>query len=99
MPKQEREALEKWGFALSDFGADDTIVVWPENVESVQVFLALRTQWRVGMNGRTGLDYGVLPEVWRRLRVRRSHRDNVFRDLTVMEHAALLAMREKDDDD
>lgn len=99
MPQHDREALEKWGFGADDFGADDTLLVWPENVESVRVFLAMRTQWRVGMNGRTGLDYGVLPELWRRLRVRRSHRDDVFHDLTVMEHAALIAMREKNDDD
>jgi hypothetical protein len=33
--------------------------VWPENQEVVQLFLRCQTQWRVGMAGVIGLDYGV----------------------------------------
>jgi hypothetical protein len=31
--------------------------VWEENWETVEMFLRLETQWRVGMNGIVGLDY------------------------------------------
>jgi len=51
------------------------------------------TQWRIGMNGPTGLDYNVLfrlmdeakmsPEDWR----------STFDDVRVMESAALESMR------
>ncbi len=59
----------------------------------LSVFVAMSTQWRVGMAGATGLDYGVLPVVMRLAGVRHSERDEVFRDLRIMEDAALTTMR------
>lgn len=70
------------------------MLCWPENRPATLVFLALRTQWRTGMNGPTGLDYSALPEVWRRCKVPPAERDDAFADLQVMEHAALAAMHE-----
>ena len=69
--------------------------VWPENRESVLVFMSLRTQWRSGFNGPTGLDYAVLPEAWRRLKIAPDRRDAVFADLQVLEAAALAAIYEE----
>lgn len=60
----------------------------------MQVFAAMRTQWRVGMSGPTGLDYAALPEVWRRCQVAPHQRNEVFLDLQVLEQAALAAMHE-----
>lgn len=37
--------------------ADSEIRLWPENVDSWVHWLQLQTQWRVGFDGRTGLDY------------------------------------------
>ena len=56
----------------------------------------MSTQWRrAGMAGIcVGLDYSVLPEVWRRAKVPPALRDDVFDDLRVMEEAALGKMRE-----
>jgi hypothetical protein len=34
--------------------------VWPENWEAVRLFIRCQTQWRIGMNGRAGLDYAAL---------------------------------------
>jgi len=34
--------------------------VFPENQAAVEMFCRMATQWRVGMNGRMGLDYRVL---------------------------------------
>lgn len=56
----------------------------------------MRTQWRTGMGGATGLDYSVLPEIWRRLKVPPGDRDDVFSGLQAIEQAALEAMHEKD---
>lgn len=44
------------------------------------------------MSGPTGLDYSALPEIWRRLKVKKKDRDQVFADLQVMELAALSVM-------
>jgi len=70
--------------------------VWPENRQAVIVFMSMQTQWRVGMNGYTGLDYSALPEVWRATKTRRSARTGVFMDLRLIEIAALSAMQPKD---
>ena len=55
----------------------------------LQVFMALQTQWRVGMNGATGLDYAALPAVLDLCAVRRKQRPDVFWALRVMEGEAL----------
>ena len=33
------------------------VYLWPENLEAWQHWQAVRTQWRVGVGGATGLDY------------------------------------------
>jgi hypothetical protein len=53
----------------------------------------MSTQWRTGVNGATGLDYGVLPEMWRRTKTPMKDRDQVFNDLRTLEDAALETMR------
>ena len=60
-------------------------------MHAVNVFVSMLTQWRVaGMDGvRVGLDYGVLPEMWRRCKVPPAERDQVFQDLRLMEDTAL----------
>lgn len=47
------------------------------------------------MGGATGLDYGVLPEIWRRTKTPIEDRDEVFDDLRIMEDAALETMRKQ----
>jgi len=44
------------------------------------------------MNGPTGLDYNALPEIWKRVEVRKKERNRVFADLQEMERAALSVM-------
>lgn len=46
------------------------------------------------MSGPTGLDLASLPEVWRRMRILRDERDDIFQDLLLMQDAALAAMHE-----
>lgn len=66
--------------------------LWPENVLPNDVFLAMGSQWRVGMAGATGLDYGALPAVLKLMRVPKGERIDVFDCLRVMEAAALRVM-------
>jgi len=90
-PGPDEKELATFGLSLEDYG--DTIVeIWPENLPAFEVFRALTTQWRAGMNGPTGLDYNVLPELWRRLDIRKKERNRVFADLQEMERAALSVM-------
>ncbi len=70
------------------------LLVWPDNKQAVRVFLAMRTQWRPGPAGATGLDYSALPEVWRRTQTAPADRDDVFAALQLLEGAALSAMYE-----
>lgn len=88
------------GFTEEDYEADP-VEVWPENLPVVGVFQAMETQWRVGMEGATGLDYNALPTVLRLTRVPRAKWPDVFEDLRTMERAALKEIHgtpEKEDD-
>lgn len=67
---------------------ESAFTVWPENRRPVELFVALRTQWRfAGMGGRTGLDYTAVCSVMdvHGIKDRRSMLDA----LQVMEDAAL----------
>lgn len=60
------------------------------------VWLSIQTQWRVGMQGRDGLDYGSVVVYMRevlRIRVGRRWRE-IWSGVQAMEQAALLAWSE-----
>jgi Phage related hypothetical protein (DUF1799). len=57
----------------------------------------MATQWRIGMNGPTGLDYNVLPEMWRLFSVKKKDRETVFFDIQEMERVALSVMARQRD--
>jgi hypothetical protein len=77
---------------------EPTFEVWEENVDSLNAFFAVETQWRVlaiaGLGGgaviRTGLDYAAVDTVLRRRRLG----NGVFEDILVMEQATLSAWNE-----
>lgn len=76
---------------MEDYG-EQTVEIWPDCLPAFNVFQAMSTQWRISMNGPTGLDYNVLPELWKRLGIKKKDRDQVFADLQEMERAALTVM-------
>jgi hypothetical protein len=76
---------------LEDF-EESPVEVWPDNLQAVNVFIAMSTQWSVGPAGPIGLKYEALPEVWRRTKTPMQDRDAIFQDLRVMEDAALEQM-------
>jgi len=69
------------------------VEVWPDNVQALNVMIAMGTQWRVGMAGATGLDYSALPAVMRLVGVPTTDRGEVFDAIRTMEDAALQTMR------
>lgn len=54
------------------------------------MFLRVQTQWRIGMNGATGLDYNAIRWAFEMYGV--SDQREMFEGLQVMEAAALGAM-------
>lgn len=78
-----------------DMPPPDVLGVWPENWLPLQVFCAMDTQWRTGVNGATGLDYAVLPVVMRWQGVPRADQPEVFDGVRVMEAEALRWLSEK----
>lgn len=70
---------------------------WPENIDSLNLFIALQTQWRIGMSGATGLDYPAVFATLDRLHRDKTdaRRDELFADMQIMEAAALKKMAEK----
>lgn len=68
--------------------------VWPDNRQSLVVFLAMRHQWTHGPAGPVGMSHAGLPEVWQRLAVPEADRNDIFMDLLLMQDAALAAMHE-----
>lgn len=84
-------ALRELGFDEEDL-ADEAVLPYPDNAETALLFEALGTQWRAGMGGATGLDYGAIRPTARLLGIRVDRER--FLELRAMEHAALNAMAE-----
>lgn len=55
----------------------------------------MSTQWRVGPGGAVGLDYNVLPTVFKLLRIRTAQQGALFEDLRILENEALIVMQER----
>ncbi len=72
--------------------ASACIEIWPDNELTVEVFQMLDTQWRSGMGGPTGLDYGALPVIYDTLEIAPHERRGLFAGLRVMEREALDAI-------
>jgi hypothetical protein len=62
--------------------------VWEENWPVLDLFLRVQTQWRTGMNGPIGLDYGAVAWVLRLTAEEATHRA-LLEDLQIMEGAVL----------
>jgi hypothetical protein len=71
------------------------VEVWPENERSWLIFVNLRTQWRMGFGGETGLDYSVLYRDLDDLGITGDERLRLKAEIRAMEHAALEAMHAK----
>lgn len=67
-----------------------TFWLWPDNERTWGLWLAVQTQWVVGMSGPTGLAYAGVDVVLGHHAPLRQRRET-FGELQVMERAALAA--------
>jgi hypothetical protein len=91
----DAQMMSFFGLKPEDYPEDD-VIVWPDVAPTINVFIAMGTQWRVSAGGAYGLDYGVLPDVLRMRGVPRSQWPELFDDLRICEDAALEQMRRDD---
>lgn len=63
--------------------------LWPEHVPAYELFERLQSQWRIGMQGCTGLDYGGVIAWLRETVPKRTRRAELLDELQIMEYAAL----------
>lgn len=69
--------------------AQDELEIWPDNWRAVELFAAVRTQWRVGAGGPHGLDYNVVDRRIDRMGLSDEERAELEESIQVMEFAAL----------
>lgn len=91
--EDDAQTMASFGLSLDDF-EEKVVEVWPENRLALEIFEAMGTQWRMGFNGPTGLDYAVIPMLLDQFDVSKKKRKQLFFDLRVMERAALAEIRE-----
>lgn len=67
--------------------------IWPDQIETVDTFRAMLSQWRMGQSGPVGLDYTALHHVMDWLGVAQDDRADVFQGIRIMEMVALRELR------
>lgn len=89
-----QQEMEESGFAPEDF-VSDPVEIYPDNEVVHRLFAKMDTQWRVGMNGPTGLDYHFALHKMDRMGLDPEAYEQIESDLRTMEIAALNEMRKK----
>lgn len=74
--------------------------VWPENMETLRVFLALQSSWdwlmpAMGAPARIGIRSTEIESTVRMMGIRKKRRRSVLRDIRTMEQAALDVLSER----
>lgn len=72
---------------------DNDVEVTPDIEASVTLFQALSTQWRVSMDGPTGIDYAAIPMLASAYGI--CDLATVIKDIQLMESKALELMHKK----
>ena len=72
----------------------EEVELWTENWPVISLFRKMATQWRIGMNGPTGLDYQTLFLLIDRHELSKEEAEQMFDDIRTCEAAALEAMFE-----
>ncbi|CAH3568245.1 hypothetical protein AI2668V1_1910, partial [Citrobacter freundii] len=80
-------------FGLTPEDVEEEVGILPSVWEAFTVFSALATQWRVGAGGATGLDYNVLPWVFKLHGVEDAAA--CMADIRIMESEALKVMHKE----
>jgi Phage related hypothetical protein (DUF1799) len=68
----------------------DLCYLWPENVDTFNLWCQLQTQWRIGMSGATGLDYTAVTAYLRDIAgIKKKDLPERFAEIRAMEVATL----------
>lgn len=70
-----------------DLAAD--FEIYPDNQVAYDLFADLRTQWRIGMAGPTGLDYNILFHKMDRMKLSEDDYTDLEQCIRIMEYEAL----------
>jgi hypothetical protein len=70
-------------------GLDGVFPVWEENTLAIEAFLKVRTQWRTGAVGYTGLDYLAVERRIQRMKLAPELEERVLEDIELMETSIL----------
>jgi hypothetical protein len=92
MSEQDAATMKFFGLTAEDYEAENTVGIWPENVEAVNLFAAIGTQWRVGQNGPYGLDYNILYRKLDRMGLSPVRYAELEEEIRILEGAALDEM-------
>lgn len=78
---------------MADYELGD-VELWPENKAAFDLFFSLRTQWRHGFNGATGMDYAPLFRLMDDMGLTGDDRKKMFNDIRHCETVALKTMHD-----
>ncbi len=82
-----------FALTLADYVDEYTAWVWRDNLEAVNLFVTLGTQWLVGPGGPYGLNYAMLYLKMDRMGIERQRQAELEEDIRILEDAALAEMR------
>lgn len=93
MPPKPEEAA-RFGLTVEE-ASGPPVDVWPDNLQAVNLFISLSTQWRTGSSGVVGLDYSVLYHKLDRLQLSDERYQEIEEEIRTMEGAVLDLMAER----
>lgn len=80
------------GLSAEDYVEESTAWVWPCNVQAVNLFVFLSTQWDVGPNGAYALNYDRMWSKMDRMGLTKEAYAALEEDMRILEDAALEQM-------
>lgn len=84
--------LNIWGMSRKEWEEEDQsqeLIVWPDNERAFDLFLRIRGQMLMGVNGPTGLNYLVMYHHTDRMGLSNQEFDELHDEMQVLERAAL----------
>lgn len=87
--------MEFFSLTPEDYADEWTVEVWLENVEAVNLFCQIGSQWRVGPSGPYGLDYNVLYHRLDRMGLTPERYEELEDEVRTLESGALEEMRKE----
>lgn len=86
------EEAAKFGFTAEEV-AEPPVEIFPDNIQTVDLFISMLTQWRTGNGGPIGLDYNVLYRKLDRMKLSEQRYVELEEEIRTMEIVALTTMR------